>query len=166
MGAFCKLVDSILFFFFLIIAIVAPLIDAQTCLPQHLFPSFLVELKSWYATEYGDYLISEKPHFFVGIVWLQLLFQWPLAIACLYGIAAGRSWLNTTCLIYGVSVFTSMVPTLSEMALSNRASDKLMMIYFPFLGFGLLAFLRGLTTKTVKSVTIGRRPAINQKKRA
>lgn len=109
MGALAKLVDATLVVFFVVIALAAPLIDAQTCLPQSLFPSVLVELKSWYASQYGDYLVAQKPHFFVGIVWLELLFQWPLSIANLYGILAAKSWFNTTCLIYGVSVFTSMV---------------------------------------------------------
>ena len=109
MGALLKLVDAVLFAFFIVIAVAAPLIDAQTCLPQSLFPNMLIELKSWYAREYGDYLVTQKPHFFVGIVWLELLFQWPLALANLYGILASKSWFNTTCLIYGVSVLTSMV---------------------------------------------------------
>lgn len=113
MGALCKLVDALLFVFFLVIAVAAPLIDAQTCLPHHLFPPFLLELKGWYAQNYGDYLVTERPHFFTGLVWLELIFQWPLALACLYGIAAGKSWLRTTCLIYGASVLTSMVRVFS-----------------------------------------------------
>ncbi|KAK6134789.1 hypothetical protein DH2020_031459 [Rehmannia glutinosa] len=166
MGALCTLVDAALFIFFLFIAIIAPLIDGQTCLPPHLFPPFLVELKSWYAQEYGDYLVSEKPRFFVGIVWLELLFQWPLAVASVYGIAAGKSWLSTTCLMYGASTLTSMVAILVELSLSNRASDQLLMMYYPFLGFALLALLRGLLANSGKSTTIGKRPALQRKKRA
>ncbi|CAK9185181.1 unnamed protein product [Ilex paraguariensis] len=109
MGAVIKLVDAILFFFFLLIAVVAPLFDAQSCLPRDLYPDYLVDLNTWYSREYGDYLISEKPNFFVGLVWLELLFLWPLSIANLYGIVAGKSWLRTTSLIYGVSISTSMV---------------------------------------------------------
>lgn len=112
MGALCTLVDATLFVFFLFISIVAPLIDGQTCLPAHLFPPFLVELKSSYAHDYGDYLISENPHFFVGNVWFELVFQWPLAVASVYGIAAGKSWVSTTCLMYGASTLTSMVNSL------------------------------------------------------
>ncbi|KAI3457321.1 hypothetical protein Pfo_013984 [Paulownia fortunei] len=166
MGALCKLVDAALFMFFLFIAIVAPLIDGQTCLPLHFFPPFMVELKSWYAQEYGDYLVSEKPHFFVGVVWIELIFQWPLAVACVYGIAAGKSWFSTTCLMYGVSTLTSMVAILAELTLSNRASDQLLMMYYPFLGFALLALLRGLLTHSGKSIAIGKRLALHRKKRA
>jgi hypothetical protein len=113
MGALLKLTDAVLFLFFLVIALAAPLIDAQTCLPHTLFPQVIVDLKNWYSHEYGDYLVAEKPHFFVGIVWLELLFQWPLALLNLYGILGGKPWFNTTCLLYGASCITSMVISLS-----------------------------------------------------
>lgn len=109
MGAFVKLIDAILFVFFVAIALAVPLIDAQACLPVNFYPPFLVDLKTWYTDEYGDYLFTEKPHFFVGIMWLQLLFQWPLALVNIFAILTSKSWLNTTCLIYGSSVLTSMV---------------------------------------------------------
>jgi hypothetical protein len=109
MGVVLKLVDAILFLFFLLIAIVAPLIDSQTCLPLSYFPDFLINVKTWYTNEYGDYLVAEKPHFFVGLVWLELLFQWPLSLINLYAMLSSKPWFNTTCLIYGVSLSTSMV---------------------------------------------------------
>lgn len=109
MGALLKLIDAVLFVFFMVIALAAPLIDAQTCLPLSLFPDLLLDLKNWYAREYGDYLVAEKPDFFVGIVWLELFFQWPLALLNLYAILAQKPWFNTTCLIYGASCLTSMV---------------------------------------------------------
>lgn len=109
MGVLLKLVDAILFLFFLLIAIVAPLIDAQTCLPLSYFPDFLINIKTWYTNEYGDYLVADKPHFFVGLVWLELLFQWPLSLLNLYAMLSSKHWFNTTCLIYGVSLSTSMV---------------------------------------------------------
>lgn len=111
MGVVLKLVDAILFLFFLLIAVVAPLIDAQTCLPLSYFPDFLLQIKAWYTNEYGDYLVAEKPHFFVGLVWLELLFQWPLSLLNLYAMLSAKPWFNITCLIYGVSVSTSMVFT-------------------------------------------------------
>ena len=109
MGALLKLIDAVLFVFFMVIALAAPLIDAQTCLPLSLFPDLLLDLKNWYAREYGDYLVAEKPDFFVGIVWLELFFQWPLSLLNLYAILAQKPWFNTTCLIYGASCLTSMV---------------------------------------------------------
>lgn len=109
MGALGKLVDAILLLFSLVIALAAPLLDAQTCLPTTIFPDLLVETKQWYSREYGDYLVEEKPNFFVALVWIELLLQWPLSLVNIYGILAGKSWVKSTCLIYGVSTFTSMV---------------------------------------------------------
>lgn len=98
-----------MFMFFLVIATGAPLLDSQTIFPSNIFPEVLVQLKTWYTNEYGDYLFSEKPHFFIGLVWLHLFFAWPLSVLSLYGIVARKSWLPTTCLLYGVSTLTSMV---------------------------------------------------------
>ncbi|KAK7342126.1 hypothetical protein VNO80_25069 [Phaseolus coccineus] len=167
MGVVLKLVDAILFLFFLLIAVVAPLIDAQTCLPLSYFPEFLVQLKEHYTQDYGDYLLAEKPHFFVGLVWLELVFQWPLALLNLYAILTSKPWFNTTCLMYGVSTSTSMVAILSEMMNSNRASEKLITVYASFMGLGALALLRGLLTCSSKSTSsLGKRPALTRKKRA
>ncbi|KAI3795432.1 hypothetical protein L1987_38086 [Smallanthus sonchifolius] len=166
MGAVMKLIDAILFIFFLIIAIAAPLLDAQTCLPSNIFPDILVHLKTWYTHEYGDYLVSEKPHFFVGLIWLELLFAWPLSIASLYGIVTGKTWLHTTCLMYGVSTLTAMVAVLSELVGSGKASEKLLKMYSPFLGFAVLAILRGLLPHSGKSNATGTQPTLVRKKRA
>ncbi|OIW08428.1 hypothetical protein TanjilG_03104 [Lupinus angustifolius] len=167
MGALLKLIDAILFLFFLLIAIVAPLIDAQTIFPLSYFPEFFVQLKTNYAQDYGDYLISEKPHFFVGLVWLQLFFQWPLALLNLYAIFASKPWFNTTCLIYGVSVSTTMVAILSELAGSNKASETLLKIYSAFMGLGILAILRGLQGHSSKTTSgHNRRVALARKKHA
>ncbi|KAG5545533.1 hypothetical protein RHGRI_017887 [Rhododendron griersonianum] len=164
MGVFLNLIDVILFFFFTIIAICAPLIDSQTCLPTHLYPKALVDLSTWYSREYGDYLVEEKPNFFVGLVWLELLFLWPLSLLNIYAILGGKSWFRTTCLVFGVSNFTSMVAILSEMVWSQKASDKLLMIYFPFMGFAVLAVLRGLLPYSGKTTAARRRPGLTKKR--
>ncbi|KAG9155088.1 hypothetical protein Leryth_011072 [Lithospermum erythrorhizon] len=166
MGPWIKLVDAILFIFFLIIAIAAPLIDFQTILPLDLYPTFLVDLKSWYAKEYGDFLVSEKPSFFVGIVWVEMFLQWPFAIASLYAIVMSKSWLNTTSLVYGGSCLSTMAAIMAEILGSERPSEKLQMMYFPFMVFAALALLRGLLPiNSGKTVMISRRPILNRKKR-
>ncbi|CAL5321579.1 unnamed protein product [Camellia sinensis] len=109
MGVLLKLIDAVLLFFFLVVILAAPAFDAQVCFPSKFFPNFLVDLNLWFTSEYGDYLLIEKPSFFVGLMWLERLFQWPLAIANLYAIlVGGKLWFNSTCLVYGVSVFTGM----------------------------------------------------------
>lgn len=109
MGCCVKLIDAILFLYFLVIAVVTPLIHGQTCLPQTYFPDMIVNLKKWYIDEYEDYLMAEKPHFYVGLGWLEILFQWPIALYNVYAILACKPCFNNACLIYGVSVSASMV---------------------------------------------------------
>ncbi|KAK9924566.1 hypothetical protein M0R45_032930 [Rubus argutus] len=87
----------------------ARMVDAQLVLPLSLFPEWMVEYKNWYIREFDDYCYVEKPHLFVGLVLVELVFQWPLGLANLYGMLAGKSWYNTTCLVYGASFFTTMV---------------------------------------------------------
>ncbi|CAN8288144.1 unnamed protein product [Cochlearia groenlandica] len=153
MGAFGKLIDAILFVFFAFMSIISPLIDGQTSLPEKLYPSFLTDLNNAYVADYGDYLIMEKPHFLVGLVWNEILFLWPLSIANVYAILTGKSWFGTTCLIYGVSLVTSMAAILGEMIGSGKASDTLLMMYMPFMVIGIIAVLRGLVSRSGKSAT-------------
>lgn len=166
MGCVIKLINAVLFLFFLLIAIVVPLFDAQICLPQEYYPKALVDLSSWYSNDYGDYLIVEKPNFFVGLVWLELFVIWPLSIVNLFGLLCAKSWFNTTCLIYGASVTTSMVAILSELIRSSKASEKLLMVYYPFLGLSVLAVLRGLLPASCKTAVISKRPVPARKKKA
>lgn len=59
------------------------------------------------------------------------------------------------------------VTILSELMGSGKASDKLLMMYFPFLGLGVLAILRGLLPHSGKTTSsaIGKRPLLGRKKR-
>ncbi|XWS34281.1 hypothetical protein CRYUN_Cryun21dG0027400 [Craigia yunnanensis] len=169
MGALCKLVDAILLLAFVIISVAAPLFDSQTCLPESIYPALLVRMNKWYAGEYQDFLLVEKPHFSVALVWLELVFLWPLALLNVYGMLASKTWFNTTCLLFGASLSTSMAAILGEMLGSLKASDKLLMMYSPFLGFGVLALMRGLLQVPQSgkpAPTIGKGPALARKKRA
>ncbi|EEF38191.1 sigma intracellular receptor 2 [Ricinus communis] len=167
MGAITKLIDAILFFNFLVMAMVTPLIDSQTCLPANIYPDVLINARKWYSQECGDYLYSEMPHFFVGMVWIELLFHWPLVLSGLYGISASKSWVSTTCLIYGTSVSTCMVAVLAELLGSGKALNVLLMNYYPSLVVGILAILRGLMPCSAKAASAtGGRPAMSSKKRA
>ncbi|RZC65611.1 hypothetical protein C5167_009314 [Papaver somniferum] len=160
-----KLTNGLLFIYFPFISIVAPLFDGQTILPIEFFPKVLIDLKSSYAQENNDYLISDKPHFFVGLVWVELLLQWPLCIANLYGIVNKKSWVKKTCLIYGVSTATGMVAILSELIRSEKGSSRVVNIYAPFMAFAIICILIGLTTKS-STVNLTTRPPISRKKRA
>ncbi|XWS69530.1 hypothetical protein CRYUN_Cryun04dG0186900 [Craigia yunnanensis] len=167
MGALCKVVDVILLLTFLTILVVSPVLDAQIYLPESMFPNVLIRLYKWYSIEHQDYLLVDKPHFFTALMKLELVFQWPLALLNIYGLLTSKPWFNTTCIIFGASVITSMTAILGEMIGSEKASDKLVMMYSPFWGFGVLALLRGLVSQWGKaSPTIGNGPALGRKKMA
>ncbi|KAF2547453.1 hypothetical protein F2Q70_00019435 [Brassica cretica] len=166
MGAIGKLIDAILFVCFALMAVIGPLIDGQTALPKSIFPAFLTDLKTSYIAEFGDYLLMEKPHFLVGLVWHELVFLWPLSIANVYAILAGKSWFGTTCLLYGASLVTSMAAILGEMIGSGKASERLLMMYVPFMGIGVLAVLRGLVSSSTKSTgSVGKRYTITPRRK-
>ncbi|KAF8655134.1 hypothetical protein HU200_061271 [Digitaria exilis] len=144
MGIISAAADALIAVFSLTIAVAAPLIDGQSVLPHDLYPARLVELKGWYAAEFGDYLMARPPAFFRGIVWLELAFLWPLSVATLYGILTRRRWVATTSLMAGVATLTSMSAVLGDMLGSGKATPTLLQMYVPFAIFAVVAILRGL----------------------
>ncbi|KAM0943831.1 putative EXPERA domain-containing protein [Dioscorea sansibarensis] len=144
MGVLSWLVSGVVVLFSAVLVVAVPLIDAQTCFSSSLYPAQLVEFKSWYAEQYGDYLMKEKPGFFLGLVWIEVLLLWPLSIANVYGILSGKRWAATTSLMAGVSSGTSMAALMGELIGSGRASNKLLQMYFPFVFFAIFAIIRGL----------------------
>ncbi|XP_028088741.1 sigma intracellular receptor 2-like [Camellia sinensis] len=160
------LIEVILFFVFLVIAIEVPVLNAQVRLPSKFFPGFLVDLYLWYSREFGDYLFVEKPPFFIGLMWLELLIQWPLSILNLYSICRRKSWFNTTCLVYGLSAFTTTVAILADMIISSKLTNKLMIMYFPFVGFDVLAILHSLLPYFSQTRAVNGTSNLARKKRA
>ncbi|KAM7492343.1 hypothetical protein LguiA_035264 [Lonicera macranthoides] len=161
-----NLTNAISLVFILIIALAAPTIDAQVILPVYLFPEFLTDFTKWYAGEFGNYLIVDKPFFFLGIAWVQLLVNWPLSILSLYALVAKKHWFSTTCLALGFSFLSAMAAILAELLGSGRASQQLLIFYFTFLGFDFLTILRGLLPISPKVNHSLRKEhsALNQKK--
>ncbi|KAJ8763115.1 hypothetical protein K2173_023320 [Erythroxylum novogranatense] len=140
-----KLVDFVPFYFFFMIVVAAPLMDARP---------------SWYSRQYDDYLIFDKPNWFVGLVWLELFFQWHLSLINLVGILGVKLSFPTTYLIYSSPVLTSMLMS------SGKASDSPKMMYYLFFGFDILAVLCGLMSQPSKTTTsIGKRPLVGKKER-
>eukprot|EP01018_Ginkgo_biloba_P009917 Gb_21326 [translate_table: standard] len=107
-SCFGKFLDIILLLFFFFMSVNILLIDAQVVVPPQMIPEILRDLMNWYVKKYGDYLITDKPPFFVGLVLVEVFVQWPLAIASIYGILTGKRWVRTTCLVYGVCTATTM----------------------------------------------------------
>lgn len=64
-----------------------------------------------------------------------------------------------------LEIFQSAI--LSELIRSGKASDKLIMLHYSFVGMGVLAMLRGLLPQSSKTAsTVGKGPALGRKKRA
>eukprot|EP01018_Ginkgo_biloba_P009847 Gb_12131 [translate_table: standard] len=139
-----KLLDILLLIYFFVMFANAPLLDAQLLLPPQVFPKLLRDLLDSIIREYGDYLLRDKPPFFVGIVLVEILVQWPLAIANIYGIIAGKRWVRSTSLIFGVCTATAMAPVLADIYAGGEASKQLIPLYVPFFIFPLMAIGRGL----------------------
>ncbi|OVA11111.1 Transmembrane protein 6/97 [Macleaya cordata] len=161
-----KLVNGILFIYFLFMTIATPLFHGQSCLPTNFFPKFLVDIKSHYVEEHSDYLVGEQPDFFVGLIWVNLLVQWPLCIANLYAIITNKSWFKKTCLIYGVFTASGLVAILSELIRSPKAPLDLVYLYARLMGFALFAILNGLVPLYSDSSVNVTRPPVARKKRA
>ncbi|KAI3904311.1 hypothetical protein MKW92_008499 [Papaver armeniacum] len=156
-----KFINGFLLIYFPFMVIKASLFDLYIFLPAtSSYGNSLFHLFTWY----GDYLKLEKPHYFVGIVWLELLVKWPLCIANFYGLYTNKSWVKTTCLIYGVSTVTVMVTILFDMVMSSRPST-LISIYVPFMVFGLITTLKGLLPVS-SPVHVSKASSDGEKKRA
>ncbi|EMS47803.1 hypothetical protein TRIUR3_25187 [Triticum urartu] len=124
MGALSWAADAVVVIYSLTVAITAPLVVAQGILPRRLFPAPLVVFKLWYAAKFDDYLTAEPPSFFRGLNWLELIFQWPLNVANVYGILADCPWAATTSLMAGVSTLTSMVTHLPSRVLLGFSPEN------------------------------------------
>ncbi|PRQ52825.1 putative EXPERA domain-containing protein [Rosa chinensis] len=121
---------------------VSPMVHAQFVLPLSFFPEWMVEQKNWYMREFDDYFYVEKPDFFIGLVLVELVFQWPLALAILYGMLASKNWYGTTCLV--------MVTALAGLIGSDKASGKVLTLYYT-LGCAVLTILLGLMPPSTTS---------------
>lgn len=112
-----KLIDRTLIVFLTVFAVAAPL-DAGLLLLRRDAPPPLL-----YSKKYGVDLATQKPGFFVALLWLEVALQWPLAVINLYGVLSGPRlpwWFRTTALVFGASYSTSMVCMLNSDYRSSR----------------------------------------------
>ncbi|CAL5333534.1 unnamed protein product [Camellia sinensis] len=146
-----KLMDRVLIVFSIAFGVAAPFDAGLLFLTPNLDPNnnnnlLVHHLKPLYEFKYGDYLVTNKPAFFVALVWLEVVFLWPLQLLNLYGILSPHaSWLPLTFLLFGASYCTTMYAVLAEV-MSHTVSDTLIMLYLLFIGCGVLSILRGLLT--------------------
>ncbi|CAK9142745.1 unnamed protein product [Ilex paraguariensis] len=165
MVALIKLIDTVLLAFLTVVAVAAPL-DVGLCLSPKIQPDFLLRLQFLYTRKYGEYLATQRPGFFVALVWLEVLFMWPLAVLNLYGNLGGRRWFNATSSVFGASYCTAMIAVGTELMYSHSVSNSLLMAHFLFIGCGVLAILRSLLPNAGKTLATGRTIELSGKKKA
>uniref|UniRef100_A0ACD5U7P4 Uncharacterized protein n=1 Tax=Avena sativa TaxID=4498 RepID=A0ACD5U7P4_AVESA len=130
MGAMSATADGAVVVFSLIMAIAAPLFDSQIVLPRCLYPAPLVDIHRWFIVEFDHYLVADPPPFFIGLVWVDLAFLWPVCVANLYGILTRRRWAATTSLMAGVYMITYLV-SIFAFALSSCFKIRRNCYFFP-----------------------------------
>ncbi|TVU17269.1 hypothetical protein EJB05_33288, partial [Eragrostis curvula] len=149
----------------LTISFSAPLLGAQAVLPRSLYPEPLQAFRRWYAAEFDDYLLGPNPPgFFRGVIWLEFVFLWPIAVATFYGVLTRRPWVASTSLMAGVNTLTATSAILGDILGSGRATPKLLLSYVPFGVLGVIAILRGLCSCSQR-IAVGSSPTSSARKK-
>eukprot|EP00850_Spirogloea_muscicola_P000354 SM000001S04756 [mRNA] locus=s1:2006109:2009344:+ [translate_table: standard] len=137
--------DALLVAFFALHILTTVLVDAQLVLPAERFPAALQSLVRWHVATYKDFLVGEKPLWFVSLVWCEVLFQLPFYVVAVYAFLYERSWIRVPAIVYAAHTATTMVPILTVILCSSLSrADRLALtgVYLPFLVLPLLVLLR------------------------
>jgi len=150
MVSITKVIDIILVLFLINVATTAPL-DLGLLLQLRGGPTSS-PLLPWYKIKVGEYLATQKPAWFIGIVWLEVFFLWPLSVLNLYALVKRPHppphWFRFTSLIYGASYAASLIPVTAEVIQlkSGGVPSAILVLYFLFIGCGALLMYRGSLT--------------------
>eukprot|EP00850_Spirogloea_muscicola_P016012 SM000127S26628 [mRNA] locus=s127:139931:146473:+ [translate_table: standard] len=106
--------DALLVAFFALHILTTVLVDAQLVLPAERFPAALQSLVRWHVATYKDFLVGEKPLWFVSLVWCEVLIQLPFYVAAVYAFLYGRSWIRVPAIVYAAHTATTMVASRNE----------------------------------------------------
>eukprot|EP00850_Spirogloea_muscicola_P008308 SM000044S15955 [mRNA] locus=s44:222148:227861:+ [translate_table: standard] len=106
--------DALLVAFFALHILTTVLVDAQLVLPAERFPAALRSLVRWHVATYKDFLVGEKPLWFVSLVWCEVLFQLPFYVVAVYAFLCGRSWIRVPAIVYAAHTATTMVASRDE----------------------------------------------------
>ncbi|KAE8657389.1 hypothetical protein F3Y22_tig00116995pilonHSYRG00020 [Hibiscus syriacus] len=163
MGNLGQVVNALLLLEFFSILVIVPLDIPESILPYHLNP-----LYRFYTTISRDYLVLDKPPFFMALMMLELFYLFPLAVLNIYGMLTAKPWFNSTCLLFGASLITSTTAMLGDILGSDKPSaDFMAKLYSPFIALGALTVLRGLVPQRgTATPIIGNGPGSALKKKA
>jgi len=144
--------DALLAVFFVVHIPCTVLMDAQ-CLPwaRGLVPAFAKAALADHVEINRDRLMTECPAWFQALVACELAFQLPFFFVAAYAFSAGKAWIRTPALLYGVHTATTLVPILGHILFDEdpalgSAPDRLKLaaIYAPWLLVPLLLVARML----------------------
>jgi hypothetical protein len=124
------------------------LLDGQAAIPEFMYPQFALDLVDWYATTFGDPLMTRPfEPWFTGLVTAEVLLQLPfffVAVRMLLTTSTNQvqyypDWFRTACLIYGSHVSTTLLPILYVFCTHPEPSPiqrtATIAIYSPYLIF-------------------------------
>ncbi|KAI3853496.1 hypothetical protein MKW92_053445 [Papaver armeniacum] len=143
-----KFINGILLIYFPLMVIKAPLLDLYMFLPATSSNGNLLKMRG-----YNNHTQQFKPHFYVDILWLDLLIKWPICIFNFYGLFTNKYWVRMTCLMYGVFRSRSWYVLLNYVNIQDcnlfRYGYVLKTFYayeslYTFMVFGLITTLIGL----------------------
>ena len=166
-----RLGDALLAVFFVIHIPCTVLMDAQ-CLPwaASLVPEFARAALADHVEHNRDRLMTDCPAWFRALVTCELAFQLPFFFVAAYAFAAGKAWIRTPALVYGVHTATTLVPILGHILFDEdpaqgSAADRLKLsaIYAPWLLVPLILTARMLRPEPFRLQAAGGKPGKKRK---
>lgn len=128
--------------------VITALVDAQAVLST-IYPQRLRDLVAWYCALFGDVLMQyPSPPWFQSLVAGEIVLQVPFFLVALHqmtqpyqGSAHYPRWFQTSCIIYGSHVATTLVPILAAFWTSPKMTTTQIVattsVYLPYLLFPL-----------------------------
>ena len=102
------------YYFFVMHAVVTPIMDLQSLLPSAVYPGFLRSLHQWYLDFSGDPFMSRVPLWFASFLGAEALLQMPFFVWAIKRLARGER-LGVWGVVYGAHTVTTMIPILAHL---------------------------------------------------
>ncbi|KAJ3074907.1 Transmembrane protein 97 [Podochytrium sp. JEL0797] len=110
--------DLAMILFFALHIPITLLMGTQLALPDWTranFPSSIVQAADDYARDTKDFLVIQKPIWFVSTVWCELFVQLPFFVFLIYSLCVDSRRLRTAGIVYATHTCTCLVPILAEL---------------------------------------------------
>ncbi|KAM6175136.1 sigma intracellular receptor 2 [Erethizon dorsatum] len=115
-----RCLEYLLGFYFLSHIPITLFLDLQGLLPRELYPDQVRNLLKWYSAEFKDYLMEDRPVWFMSFLFCELVFQLPFFPIAAYAFFKGTCrWIRTPAIIYSVHTMTTLIPILTSFLLDD-----------------------------------------------